>query len=52
MRYKVFTQYRSMDSQTTADKNNIINTGEEAGQTVFHLHIHIIGGRKLSWPPG
>ena len=30
----------------------IINTGEEAGQTVFHLHIHIIGGRKLAWPPG
>ena len=30
----------------------IINTGEEAGQTVFHLHIHIIGGRKLGWPPG
>ena len=30
----------------------IINTGEESGQTVFHLHIHIIGGRKLGWPPG
>ena len=30
----------------------VINTGIEAGQTVFHLHIHIIGGRKLSWPPG
>ncbi len=30
----------------------IINTGSEAGQTVFHLHIHIIGGRKLNWPPG
>ena len=30
----------------------VINTGEEAGQTVFHLHIHIIGGRKLGWPPG
>ncbi len=30
----------------------IINTGEEAGQTVFHLHIHIIGGRPLKWPPG
>ena len=30
----------------------VINTGEEAGQTVFHMHIHIIGGRKLNWPPG
>ena len=30
----------------------VINTGEGAGQTVFHLHIHIIGGRKFSWPPG
>ena len=30
----------------------VINTGKEAGQTVFHLHIHIIGGRKLGWPPG
>lgn len=30
----------------------VINNGEEAGQTVFHLHLHIIGGRPLSWPPG
>ncbi|KGG16874.1 MULTISPECIES: histidine triad nucleotide-binding protein [unclassified Prochlorococcus] len=30
----------------------VINTGEKAGQTVFHLHIHIIGGRELNWPPG
>ncbi len=30
----------------------VVNTGEAAGQTVFHLHIHILGGRKLSWPPG
>ena len=30
----------------------VINTGEDAGQTVFHLHIHILGGRKLNWPPG
>ena len=35
-----------------ASWRTINNTGEEAGQTVFHLHIHIIGGRKLSWPPG
>lgn len=30
----------------------VINTGQDAGQTVFHLHIHILGGRDLSWPPG
>ena len=30
----------------------VINTGSEAGQTIFHLHLHIIGGRSLSWPPG
>ncbi len=30
----------------------VINTGETAGQTVFHLHIHIIGGRDMTWPPG
>ncbi len=30
----------------------VTNTGEEAGQSVFHLHWHIIGGRSLHWPPG
>ena len=30
----------------------VINTGEAAGQTVFHLHLHILGGRPLEWPPG
>ena len=30
----------------------ILNTGEDGGQTVPHLHIHIIGGRSLQWPPG
>jgi histidine triad (HIT) family protein len=30
----------------------VINSGEEAGQTVFHLHVHVIGGRPLAWPPG
>ena len=29
-----------------------INNGAEAGQEVFHLHVHILGGRKFSWPPG
>lgn len=30
----------------------VINTGKDGGQTVFHLHIHILGGRGLTWPPG
>ncbi|MBF2099001.1 MAG: histidine triad nucleotide-binding protein [Gloeomargaritaceae cyanobacterium C42_A2020_066] len=30
----------------------VINNGQDAGQTVFHLHIHILGGRPLAWPPG
>lgn len=30
----------------------VVNTNEDAGQSVFHLHIHILGGRKLAWPPG
>lgn len=30
----------------------VINTNDDGGQTVHHLHIHILGGRKLSWPPG
>lgn len=30
----------------------IINTNDDGGQTVYHIHIHILGGRALSWPPG
>jgi len=30
----------------------VINSGAGAGQTVFHLHVHVIGGRPLAWPPG
>jgi histidine triad (HIT) family protein len=30
----------------------VINTGEQGGQTVDHLHIHLLGGRNLQWPPG
>ncbi len=30
----------------------VINNGAGAGQSVFHLHLHILGGRPLSWPPG
>lgn len=30
----------------------VINTGAGAGQSVFHLHVHVLGGRSLTWPPG
>jgi histidine triad (HIT) family protein len=30
----------------------VFNTGPEAGQTVFHVHAHVLGGRRLEWPPG
>ena len=30
----------------------VVNNGAKVGQTVFHLHVHILGGRGFSWPPG
>jgi histidine triad (HIT) family protein len=30
----------------------VINTGADGGQTVYHLHLHLLGGRALTWPPG
>ena len=36
-----FPQYRT-----------VCNNGAQAGQTVFHLHMHILGGRSMTWPPG
>lgn len=30
----------------------VINTGADGGQTVYHLHLHILGGRPMTWPPG
>ena len=30
----------------------VVNTGADGGQSVFHLHVHLLGGRPLTWPPG
>jgi len=34
------------------DYRLVTNNGEGAGQSVFHLHVHLLGGRTLGWPPG
>lgn len=36
----------------TAGYRVVINTGPDAGQTVHHLHAHLLGGRNMAWPPG
>jgi len=36
----------------TAGFRTVLNTGADAGQTVFHVHAHVLGGRGLGWPPG
>ena len=35
-----------------SDFRLVMNNGAVAGQTVFHLHLHILGGRAMNWPPG
>ena len=37
---------------TEGGYRTIINTGAGAGQSVFHIHLHVLGGRPLAWPPG
>ncbi len=36
----------------TSGYRTLMNIGEDGGQTVLHLHIHLLGGRPMSWPPG
>lgn len=35
-----------------SDFRLVFNNGAKAGQTVFHIHMHVLGGRSLNWPPG
>lgn len=37
---------------STGGFRTVFNTNRDAGQTVFHIHLHLIGGRAMSWPPG
>jgi len=39
-------------SEGLSSHRTVFNTGESAGQSVFHAHLHLLGGRPLAWPPG
>jgi histidine triad (HIT) family protein len=40
------------EKKLTGGYRTVFNTGKGAGQTVFHLHLHLLGGRDFRWPPG
>jgi histidine triad (HIT) family protein len=43
---------RIANEQGHESYRTVINTGGGAGQSVFHLHVHVLGGRSMNWPPG
>ena len=43
---------RVAEAEGLSDYRLVVNNGEGAGQTVFHLHVHLLGGRDFAWPPG
>ncbi len=50
---KIFETISMLSTKLNLDSFRIVNNcGESAGQTVKHLHFHLIGGRKFTWPPG
>ena len=51
---KLFVVARRLAEQEgiAAGYRLVVNNGPQAGQSVFHLHVHLLGGRQFSWPPG
>jgi len=43
---------RAARDKSVSGFRTVINTNAEAGQTIFHLHVHVMGGRSMRWPPG
>jgi histidine triad (HIT) family protein len=48
-RAAVIAKQRGIDA---GGYRTVFNTNRDAGQTVFHIHLHLLGGRSLGWPPG
>jgi histidine triad (HIT) family protein len=52
---KLMLAARRVAEMTGIEKSGyrvVANTGPNAGQSVFHLHLHVLGGRRMEWPPG
>lgn len=48
-RAAAIAQERGLDA---SGYRTVFNTNRDAGQTVFHIHLHLLGGRSMTWPPG
>lgn len=46
------TKVAKLKGLTESGYRLVANTGADGGQTVFHLHLHVMGGRHMGWPPG
>ena len=52
---KLFSAGKTIASQKGLSADGyrlVVNCNEKAGQTVFHIHMHLLGGRNMTWPPG
>ncbi len=50
--YSAAREIAATEGFSDAGYRAVMNCNEAAGQTVFHIHLHLLGGRALSWPPG
>ena len=48
----VVAQKLAKQEGLTKGYRTVFNCGDDAGQTVYHIHLHLLGGRSLAWPPG
>jgi histidine triad (HIT) family protein len=49
---RVAARVANSENLTEGGYRTVINNGAGAGQSVFHLHVHLLGGRPMNWPPG
>ncbi len=50
--YTAAAEVARREGLAEAGYRTVINCNADGGQTVFHLHLHLLGGRRMSWPPG